>query len=137
VINLAPDQQLDAGRHKLAPHIVLGVNDEMTIMKEEIFGPILPIKPYRDTAEVIAYVNAHDRPLAFYPFTNDRRLAQRYITEILSGSVGINESIVQVGQHDCRSAASARAAWATTTATKALSPSPRCARCSTRPRSAR
>jgi coniferyl-aldehyde dehydrogenase len=100
VINLAPDQQLDAGRHKLAPHIVLGVNDEMTIMKEEIFGPILPIKSYRDTAEVIAYVNAHDRPLAFYPFTNDRRLAQRYITEILSGSVGINEAIVQVGQHD-------------------------------------
>ena len=47
VINLAPDQQLDARRRKLAPHIVLGVNDEMTIMKEEIFGPFLPIKTYR------------------------------------------------------------------------------------------
>ncbi|MDM7937196.1 MAG: coniferyl aldehyde dehydrogenase [Cyanobium sp. CZS 48M] len=100
VINLAPDQQLDARRRKLAPHIVLGVNDEMTIMKEEIFGPILPIKPYRQAEDVIAYVNDHDRPLAFYPFTNDKRLAQRYITEILSGSVGVNEAIVQVGQHD-------------------------------------
>jgi coniferyl-aldehyde dehydrogenase len=100
VINLAPDQQLDARRRKLAPHIVLGVTDEMTIMKEEIFGPFLPVKPYRDAAEVIAYVNGHDRPLAFYPFTNDKRLAQRYITEILSGSVGVNEAIVQVGQHD-------------------------------------
>jgi len=100
VINLAPDQQLDAGRRKLAPHIVLGVNDEMTIMKEEIFGPLLPVKPYREADEVIAYVNAHDRPLAFYPFTNNKRLAERYITRIISGSVGVNEAIVQAGQHD-------------------------------------
>jgi coniferyl-aldehyde dehydrogenase len=100
VINLAPDQQLDAARRKLAPHIVLNVNDEMTIMKEEIFGPLLPIKPYRKPEEVIAYVNGHDRPLAFYPFTNDKQLAQRYITEVLSGSVGVNEAILQVGQHD-------------------------------------
>ncbi|WP_255092404.1 aldehyde dehydrogenase family protein [Synechococcus sp. J7-Johnson] len=100
VINLAPDQQLDARHRKLAPHIVLGVSDEMTIMKEEIFGPFLPIKPHRQAEEVIAYVNGHDRPLAFYPFTNDKRLVQRSITDILSGSVGVNEAIVQVGQHN-------------------------------------
>ncbi len=100
VINLAPDQQLDASRRKLAPHIVLGVNDEMTIMKEEIFGPFLPIKPYRTAEEVINYINDHDRPLAFYPFTNDKKLADRYITEVISGSVGVNEAIVQAGQHD-------------------------------------
>jgi coniferyl-aldehyde dehydrogenase len=100
VINLAPGQQADASRRKLAPHIVLGVTDEMTIMKEEIFGPLLPIKPYRDPDEVIAYVNGRDRPLSFYPFTNDRALAGRYITHIISGSVGVNEAIVQVGQHD-------------------------------------
>jgi coniferyl-aldehyde dehydrogenase len=67
VINLAPDQQLDARRRKFAPHIVLGVTDDMTIMKEEIFGPLLPVKTYRDADEVIAYVNAHDRPLAARP----------------------------------------------------------------------
>jgi len=69
-------------------------------MKEEIFGPLLPIKPYREPEEVIAYVNDRDRPLAFYPFTNDKRLAERYITRIISGSVGVNEAIVQAGQHD-------------------------------------
>ena len=100
VINLAPDQHPDTHRRKIAPHIVLGVTDEMTIMKEEIFGPLLPIKPYCEPEEVIAYVNAHDRPLAFYPFTNDKRLAERYITQIISGSVGVNEAIVQAGQHD-------------------------------------
>ena len=66
-------------------------------MKEEIFGPFLPIKPYREAQEVIDYINDHDRPLAFYPFTNDRKLADRYITQVISGSVGINEAIVQAG----------------------------------------
>jgi acyl-CoA reductase-like NAD-dependent aldehyde dehydrogenase len=69
-------------------------------MKEEIFGPVLPIKPYRKPEEVIVYVNGHDRPLAFYPFTNDKRLAERYITQVISGSVGVNEAIRQVGEHD-------------------------------------
>ena len=45
-------------------------------------------------------MNGHERPLAFYPFTNDKRLAERYITRIISGSVGVNEAILQVGQHD-------------------------------------
>lgn len=99
VINLAPDQQPDASRRKMAPHIVLGVNDEMTIMKEEIFGPLLPIKPYRVPEDVIAYVNDRDRPLAFYPFTKDKQLVEHYITHIISGSVGVNEAIVQAGQH--------------------------------------
>ena len=100
VINLAPDQKPDAARRKLAPHIVLDVTDDMTIMREEIFGPLLPIRTYDDPDEVIDYVNGHDRPLSFYPFTNDRRLADRYITRIISGSVGVNEAIVQVAQHD-------------------------------------
>jgi coniferyl-aldehyde dehydrogenase len=100
VVNLAPEQKPDADRRKLAPHIVLNVNDDMTIMQEEIFGPLLPIKSYRSPEEVIEYVNGHERPLAFYPFTNDKRLAERYITHIISGSVGVNEAILQVGQHD-------------------------------------
>lgn len=100
VVNLAPDQKPDAARRKLSPHILLDVNDDMMIMQEEIFGPLLPIKTYRKPDEVIEYVNSHDRPLSFYPFTNDKRLADMYITRIISGSVGVNEAIVQVGQHD-------------------------------------
>ena len=100
VVNLAPDQKPDAARRKLAPHIVLNVGDDMSIMQEEIFGPLLPIKPYRNPQEVIEYVNSHERPLAFYPFTKDKRVAERYITRIISGSVGVNEAILQVGQHD-------------------------------------
>jgi coniferyl-aldehyde dehydrogenase len=100
VVNLAPDQKPNASRRILPPHIVLDATEDMTILQEEIFGPLLPIKTYRTPDEVIDYVNAHDRPLAFYPFTNDKRLAERYITRIISGSVGVNEAILQVGQHD-------------------------------------
>ena len=100
VVNLAPDQKPDIASRKLPPHIILDVNEDMTIMQEEIFGPLLPIKTYRYPEEVIEYVNSHDRPLSFYPFTNDKRLADMYITRIISGSVGVNEAIVQVGQHD-------------------------------------
>ena len=100
VVNLAPDQTPDGARRKLAPHILLGVTDDMLVMQEEIFGPLLPIKTYRNPEEVIDYVNSHDRPLSFYPFTNDKRLADLYITRIISGSVGVNEAILQVGQHD-------------------------------------
>jgi coniferyl-aldehyde dehydrogenase len=100
VINLTPDQTPNASRRILPPHIILDATEDMTILQEEIFGPLLPIKTYRTPDEVIDYVNAHDRPLAFYPFTNDKRLAERYITRIISGSVGVNEAILQVGQHD-------------------------------------
>lgn len=100
VVNLSPDQEPDESRRILPPHIILDATEEMTILQEEIFGPLLPIKTYRTPNEVIDYVNAHDRPLAFYPFTNDKRLAERYITRIISGSVGVNEAILQVGQHD-------------------------------------
>jgi coniferyl-aldehyde dehydrogenase len=100
IVNLAPDQKPDAARRKLAPHVVLNVSDDMTIMKEEIFGPLLPIKPYRNPEEVIEYVNSHERPLAFYPFTKDKPLVAQYIARIISGSVGVNEAILQVGQHD-------------------------------------
>jgi coniferyl-aldehyde dehydrogenase len=99
LVNLAPDQVPDAKRRKLPPHIVLNVSDDMAIMQGEIFGPLLPIKTYRTTQEVVAYVNRGERPLALYPFTRDRRLAQHYVTQIMSGSVAVNEAIVQVGQH--------------------------------------
>jgi len=100
VVNLTPDQKPNVSRRILPPHIILDATEDMTILQEEIFGPLLPIKTYRTPDEVIDYVNTHDRPLAFYPFTNDKRLAERYITHIISGSVGVNEAILQVGQHD-------------------------------------
>ena len=46
----------------MAPHIVLNPTDDMKVMQDEIFGPILPLKSYANTKDAVAYVNAHDRP---------------------------------------------------------------------------
>jgi coniferyl-aldehyde dehydrogenase len=58
------------------------------------------VRTYRDPQQVIDYINAHDRPLAIYPFTNDKALQQRYISRVMSGGVSVNEALLHVGQHD-------------------------------------
>ena len=100
LINLAPEHRPGGAPRKLAPHLVLGVTEDMQLMRREIFGPILPIMTYRDSEEVVRYVNGHDRPLAIYPFTHDRALQDLYITRVMSGGVSVNEGLLHVGQHD-------------------------------------
>jgi coniferyl-aldehyde dehydrogenase len=99
VINLFENQQPDAQRRIFAPHIVLDVTDDMEVMQREIFGPILPVKTYRDQDEVIDYIDAHHRPLAFYVYTNDKSLAQWYINNTISGGVTVNDGLIHAGLH--------------------------------------
>ena len=100
VVNLAPEQKPDATRRKLAPHLVLHPTPDMVLSQREIFGPILPVRTYQDPAEVAAYINGQDRPLAVYPFTDDRALQDFYITHVMSGGVSVNEGLLHVAQHD-------------------------------------
>ena len=100
VVNLMPNQKPDPALRKFAPHVVLDVTEDMEVMQREIFGPMLPIRTYRDPEEVVRYINAHDRPLAIYPFTNDRALQQLYVDRVMSGGVSINEGMMHVAQHD-------------------------------------
>jgi coniferyl-aldehyde dehydrogenase len=100
LIPLVPGAAFDDGLRKLPPHLVLEPTDDMTIMREEIFGPLLPVKTYRDLDEVIAYVNGKDRPLGFYVFTNDRRREEKLLHATLSGGVTINNCMLHVAQHD-------------------------------------
>jgi coniferyl-aldehyde dehydrogenase len=100
LINVAEGQQANAKLRKFAPHIVLNPSEDMEVMQREIFGPILPIRTYRDKQEVADYINGHDRPLAVYPFTNDRALQNFYISHVMSGGVSVNEALLHVAQHD-------------------------------------
>ena len=72
----------------------------MQVMQREIFGPILPVRSYNDKQEVADYINGRDRPLAIYPFTNDRSLRDFYISRVMSGGVAVNEALLHVSQHD-------------------------------------
>jgi len=98
-IQLVPGDFND-GLRKFPPHAVLDVDDTMRIMQEEIFGPLLPVKTYRDLDEVITYINGRDRPLALYLFSNDRAVRERVLSGTISGGVTLNHVIFHVVQHD-------------------------------------
>ncbi len=100
VVPLIPNAGFDDQLRKIPPHIVLDVRDDMVVMQNEIFGPLLPIKTYRTLDEVIDYVNAKDRPLGFYVFTNDKDSEKKILYSTISGGVTINNCMLHVAQHD-------------------------------------
>jgi len=100
VINLAHGQPGNRELRKLPMHLVLDTTENMTVRHRETFGPILMVLTYKDPVEVISYINAQDRPLALYPFTKNKELAQRYIDRIMSGGVTVNDALFHVAQHD-------------------------------------
>ena len=81
----------------LAPSLVMEPGDDAKVMQEEIFGPILPIRSYLSLDEAIAYVNAHERPLALYPFSHDRAAIERILGNTLAGGVTVNDTLIHFG----------------------------------------
>jgi len=100
VVDLIPGCESNEGLRKIQPAIALNVTEEMKLMQREIFGPILPVKTYRDIDECIAYINAHDRPLALYLFTRDRTLQKRVFMHTMSGGICVNDCMMHSAQHD-------------------------------------
>ena len=100
ITNLSGEQQPNPELRKIPLHIVSDTTEDMTIRQRETFGPLLMLLTYTDPQEVIDYVNAHDRPLAFYPFSNNAQLTDRYIERIMSGGVTVNDALFHVAQHD-------------------------------------
>jgi coniferyl-aldehyde dehydrogenase len=100
LVNLAEGQESVPGLRKMAPQLVLDATDDMILLQREIFGPILPVIPYTDQKEVVEYINERDRPLAFYPFTNDRALQTFYLDHVMSGGACVNDALLHPGQHD-------------------------------------
>jgi acyl-CoA reductase-like NAD-dependent aldehyde dehydrogenase len=96
----AGDAHWDFATRRFPPVAVLGGNDHMHVMTQEIFGPILPIVPYRTLDEAIAYVNARPRPLALYYFDRDRGRVDRVLKETVAGGVTVNDTILHIAQDD-------------------------------------
>lgn len=93
IISLAPagEPDFDAITRKIAPHIILNVTEDMLVMQEEIFGPLLPIKIYQQIDEAVTYINAHPRPLAAYYFGNDSKQQHSFSMSTTSGALVIND----------------------------------------------
>ena len=86
--------------HKLEPHLITNVSDDMLLMQEEIFGPILPIVPYTDLNSALDYINKRSSPLAMYYFDRNRKRVNAFLQKTYSGGVAINDTILQISQVD-------------------------------------
>ncbi|MCG8908702.1 coniferyl aldehyde dehydrogenase [Pseudomonas sp. DP-17] len=96
VVPLFPQAQ---GR-RLPQALVLNVSDEMKIMQEEIFGPLLPVIPYQSLDQALSYINERDRPLALYYFGYDKREQDHVLAQTHSGGVCLNDTLLHVAQDD-------------------------------------
>ncbi|MBU0669665.1 MAG: coniferyl aldehyde dehydrogenase [Alphaproteobacteria bacterium] len=85
---------------KMPLTILKNVTDDMQAMQEEIFGPVLPVKTYREIDEAIDYVNANDRPLGLYYFGSDSSEQEKVLDRTISGGVTVNDVVFHVSMHD-------------------------------------
>ncbi len=93
VIELNPDSEdlSDVATHRIAPTLLLKVTDAMTVLQEEIFGPVLPIVTYETIEEAIAFINKHTHPLALYYFSQDAEEERKVLDRTASGGVTVND----------------------------------------------
>lgn len=102
VIALNPDNEdfSQQSHHKMAPHIVINASDDMLVMQDEIFGPILPVKTYEGVQDSVAYINERPRPLGLYYFGSDVVEQDYVLHNTTSGGVTINDVFFHVAQED-------------------------------------
>src|SRR3984885_543126 len=100
VLNPAKEDFRQQPFHKIPPTLVLNPSDDMKIMKDEIFGPLLPVKTYEVVDDAIGYVNDHPRPLGLYYFGSDSKEQERVLTRTTSGGVTVNDVVMHVSMED-------------------------------------
>lgn len=94
---LAPLGDGDAASRLLPPVLVVDPPDQLRLMREEIFGPILPVLSYAALDEAIAHINALERPLALYPFSHSPVQVSRIVDGTLAGGVTVNDTLLHFG----------------------------------------
>lgn len=93
-------EHFGADTRKMPIHLVLNPTEDMLVLQEEIFGPVLPVIPYGQLDEALEYINERPHPLALYYFGYNRA-EQKYVREqTRSGGICVNDTLVHVGQDD-------------------------------------
>lgn len=83
---------------KFPPTLIVGATEDMAVMQEEIFGPVLPVLGTRDATDAVAFINRRDRPLALYWFGRDRDARDEVLARTVSGGVTINDCLFHFAQ---------------------------------------
>lgn len=100
VINPASEDLVQQPHRRMPPTLILDPTDDMTVMQEEVFGPLLPVKRYQSLDDAIAYINAHPRPLGLYYFGTDEAERDHVLGRTISGGVTVNDVVMHVAQED-------------------------------------
>lgn len=93
IIVRAGDDPVD--KRAISTRLILNVRDDMALMKEEIFGPLLPIIPYERIEDAITYVRLRPRPLALYVMSLDKSVVRHVLNGTVSGGVAVNDTVMQ------------------------------------------
>ncbi|QFU24243.1 coniferyl aldehyde dehydrogenase [Shewanella eurypsychrophilus] len=96
----ANDEAIDTQKRKIPTQLITDVSDDMTLMQDEIFGPLLPIIGYETLTDAIEYINDRPRPLALYIMSFDASVQQSILNNTHSGGVCINETVFHVAADD-------------------------------------
>ncbi|WHU04079.1 coniferyl aldehyde dehydrogenase [Sphingomonas sp. NIBR02145] len=99
-VNPANEDLGSSNSRKLPLHIIRNPTDDMTVMQEEIFGPVLPVRRYVKVEDAIGEVNRRDRPLALYYFGKDEGEKRQVLDRTISGGATINDVIFHVSQEE-------------------------------------
>ncbi|TDJ35517.1 MAG: coniferyl aldehyde dehydrogenase [Gammaproteobacteria bacterium] len=86
--------------YKIPPTLIVDPDDTLKVMQDEIFGPVLPVKRYRDIDDTVQYINRRPRPLGLYYFGTDDAEQQRVLSHTTSGGVTVNDVVMHVAQED-------------------------------------
>ena len=92
--------QCDAKDRYIAPTVLTDVEIDSAVMKEEIFGPVLPMVRAENLEEAIAFIRSGDKPLAAYIFTNDKGAERKFLEQVSCGSACINDVMMFMTVHE-------------------------------------
>lgn len=98
--NVEVGGDLEADSRYISPTIVSNLKEDATLLKEEIFGPILPIVTFNSLDEAIAYVNSKERPLALYIYSKNKRNIKKIVKNTRAGGTCINHNVIHYANHN-------------------------------------
>ena len=99
-INPANEDFRQQESHKIPPTLILDPDDDLAVMQDEIFGPVMPVKPYDKLGDAVDYINDKARPLGLYYFGSDNHEQTHVLSHTTSGGVTVNDVVMHVAQED-------------------------------------
>ena len=99
-INPAQEDFSQQEHHKIVPTLILNPTDDMKVMKEEIFGPLMPVKTYKNFNETVNFINKNPKALALYYFGDDKTEMNNVLDNTSSGQAVMNDVLFQFSMHD-------------------------------------